>query len=182
MAAEKRNAPRITDGTAVFCVVTGLLILLLWTMLFATGRLTDIGEKATSYVFHLSAEMLTATLLMLSGTVILRQLPYARRLFYFAGGMLFIAATGMLVFYIVDGYPPFIALGALMVGVTVVFLCRHYAAVSDLVYLALGTVLYAELNVLGNLLQAGDTTTAAYVVITIAVTLPVTVLAFRRSL
>jgi len=173
---------QLPRATAFFCIVTGVLILVLWMMLFATGQLTDIGERATSYVFHLTAEMLTATLLMLSGIVIMRQLSYARRLFYFAGGMLFIAATGMLVVYIGQGYPPFIALGALMVGLTVAFLRRHYASVSDLLFVAMGTVLYAELNVLGNLLQAGEATTAAYVVIAMVVTLPVTLLAFRRPL
>ncbi|MCK9356468.1 MAG: hypothetical protein M0R22_04875 [Dehalococcoidia bacterium] len=173
---------RITRATALYCIISGALLLCLWATLFATGQVTDIAERPVAYAFHLTAEASTALLLILSGAAALRGATYARRLFYFAGGMLFIAAMGMLVFYIEDGYPPFIALGAVVVGLTVAFLRRNYAGRSDLLYLALGTALYGEMNALGNVLQTGDMRAALYLIVMTTVTLPVTLLVLRRPL
>jgi hypothetical protein len=173
---------QVTRGTALFSIICGALLLALWTTLFATGQVTDIAERPVAYAFHLTAEALTALLLILSGVAVLRQAAYARRLFYFAGGMLFIAAMGMLVFYVQDGYPPFIVLGALVVGLTVAFLRLNHPDMADLLYLALGTALYGEMNALGNVLQTGDTRAALYLIVTMAVTLPVTLLLFKRPL
>ena len=173
---------RNAKDAAYFCVITGIATPGIWTVQLATGRMAEVLGSPIAYAFLLTAEALTALLLVAAGIAILGLALHARRLFYFAGGMLFVAAMGLLVVYIVDGYAPFIALGALVVVLTVAFLRRSYSSLSDLVYLALGSVLYMELNVLGNLLQSGQATTAAYVVIAMVVTLPVTLLAFRRPL
>jgi hypothetical protein len=172
----------LTKGTGVFCLATGASIIALWTMLFATGQVANAATEPLSHAFHLVAEGLTAGLLIVAGVAIVRRAGNARRFFYFAAGMLVIAAMGMLVFYALDGSLPFIALGVLVVGLTTLFLARSRPTLRDLIYLALGTVLYVQLNALGNLLQAGDTTTAAYLVIALGVTLPVTFLAVRRPL
>ena len=173
---------KLTRGTAVFCIATGVCIIALWTMLFATGQVEDARDEPFSYGLHLTAEFLTAALLIVAGVAILRLVGNARRVFFFAEGMLFIAAMGMLVFYALDGSLPFIALGVLIVGLTALFLVRSRPTLRDLIYVALGTVVYVQLNALGNLLQAGDTTTAAYLVISLGVTLPVTYVALRRAL
>jgi len=173
---------RNAKGAAYFCVITGIATLGIWTVQLATGRMADVLASPIAYAFLLAAEALTALLLLAAGIAILSFALHARRLFFFAAGMLFIAAIGVLVVYIPASDPIFIASGALVAGLTVVFLSRNYSAPLDLVYMALGTVLYGELVVLGNLLQAGEVTTAAYVVIAMFVTLPVTLLVFRRPL
>lgn len=172
---------KLTRGTAVFCIATGVSIIALWAMMFVTGQVADARNEPFSYGFHLAAESFTATLLIVAGVSIVRRVHSARRLFNFAEGMLFIAAMGMLAFYALDGSLPFIALGVLVVGLTALFLVRSRPTLGDLIYVALGTVLYVQLNALGNLLQAGDTTTAAYLGISLGVTLPVTFFALRRA-
>jgi len=154
----------------------------MWVVLFATGQVTDAAARPVAYAFHLAAETMTALLLLGAGVAILKRIAYGRRLFYCAGGMLFIAAVGMLVVYVIAGYAPFIALGALVAGLTVFFLARSRPTVPALVFVALGTILYLELNVLGNLLQRGDSTTGAYVIIAMLVTVPVTWMVLKRSL
>jgi len=76
---------------------------------------------------------------------------------------------------------PFHAVGSAVVGLVMGFLRRDYAGMSDLFYLALGTALYGEMNALGNVLQAGEMRAALYLIVMTAVTLPVTLLALRRS-
>ncbi len=173
---------RITRSAGYFCATIGILNLLLWAALFLTGQVTDFADRSVAYTFHLTAEFLTSVLLIAAGVSILRSGQCARRLLFFSGGMLFIAALGMMVVYIAGSYPPFVAVGAAVTAILVVFLWVNYRATADLIYLALGATLYVELTILGNLLQAGDSISAAYVAIAAAVTLPVTILIFRRPL
>jgi hypothetical protein len=173
---------RNARGAAYFCVFTGIATLGIWTSQLATGRMADVMERPIAYAFLLTAEALTVASLLLAGIALLSLALHARRLFFFAGGMLFIAAIGLVVTNLQARDPVFIAAGALVAVLTLVFLSRNYSASSELVYMALGTVLYGELVVLGNLLQAGDMGTAIYAVITMAVTVPVTLVAFRRPL
>jgi len=172
----------ISKGAATFSVITGALIIALWSILFATGQVSGIVEEPLSYVFHLASETVTAALLLVCGLVGLRQSAQARRLFYFAGGMLLLAAAGMVVFYVVHWSLPFVVLGIVVAALTLLFLRRNYSVRSDAVYLALGTILYLQFNVLGNLLQMGDAITAAYVGVSALLTLPVTLLLLTRPL
>jgi uncharacterized membrane protein YccC len=144
--------------------------------------MAEVLAMPIAYAFLLTAEALMAASLLLAGIALLSFALHARRLFFFAGGMLFVAAMGLLVVYVPARDPVFIASGALVVGLTLVFLSRTYSASPDFVYMALGSVLYGGLVVLGNLLQEGDVSTAAYVAIAMVVTLPVTVLVFTRPL
>ena len=173
---------RNAKGAAYFSMISGLATLGIWTVQLATGRMAEVLARPVAYAFLLTAEALMAASLLLAGIALLSFALHARRLFFFAGGMLFVAAMGFLVVYVQARDPIFIASGALVVGLTLVFLSRTYSASPDIVYMALGTVLYGELVVLGNLLQAGDISTAAYVAIAMVVTLPVTLLLFRRPL
>jgi len=173
---------RNARGAAYFSIISGLATLGIWTVQLATGRMAEVLARPVAYAFLLTAEALMASSLLLAGIALLSFALHARRLFFFAGGMLFVAAMGFLVVYIPARDPIFIASGALVVGLTLVFLSRTYSASPDLVYMALGAVLYGELVVLGNLLQAGDVSTAAYVAIAMVVTLPVTLILFRRPL
>lgn len=173
---------RNAKGAAYFCVIAGIATLGLWTVQLATGRMAEVAARPIAYAFLLTAEALTAASLLFAGIALLSLALHARRLFFFAGGMLFIAAIGLVVSNLEARDPVFIASGALVAGLTLVFLSRNYSASSDLVYMALGTILYGQLVVLGSLLQAGEATTAAYVAIAMVVTLPVTLLLFRRPL
>ena len=172
----------ITKSSAHFCLVVGISILVLWTVLISTGSVENMSANAVSLAFHWTAEGLTAAALIVAGAAILRQSIYARRLFYFALGMLLIAAAGMLWFYVVAGDTTFITIGVIVLAFTVRFLRRSGTGTTDLVYMALGTVLYGELNSLGRILQVGETPAAIYIVIMMAVTLPFTLHAFRRPL
>jgi len=173
---------RNARGAGYFAVISGLATLGIWTVQLATGRMAEVLARPVAYAFLLTAEGLMAASLLLAGIALLSFALHARRLFFFAGGMLFVAAMGLLVVYIPARDPVFMASGALVVGLILVFLSRTYSASPDLVYMALGTVLYGELAVLGNLLQEGDISTAAYVAIAMVVTLPVTLILFRRPL
>ncbi len=172
----------ISRSAALFSVFTGTLMIALWVVLLSTGQVSRIVEEPLSYLFHLVAETATAVALLLSGLLALRRSEQAHRLFFFAGGMLLLAVSGMVVFYVVHWSMPFVVLGVVIAALTTLFLRRNYSARRDVVYLALGTILYLQINVLGNLLQMGDAITAAYVGLSALLTLPVTLLLLARPL
>lgn len=56
---------------AWFEIVVGVSIAWLWTMLLSTGQVPEIAEGRRDIWFHLSAEVLTAMLLIAAGVAVL---------------------------------------------------------------------------------------------------------------
>jgi len=167
-------------GVAVFCTVTGALMFAAWTMLLAAGQVSGVRENAVAFSFHWTAEFLTAILLVGAGLFILRSRILARPLYYFATGMLFIAALGAAVYYsTVEPSPAFVVVLGIILTFGVVLAWRNRVSARDYLFFLLGTVLYAELNVTGVALQAEQQSIAVYTLIALTVTLPGVVLSFR---
>ena len=170
-------------GTALFCIAVGALMFVSWTVLLAAGQVPGIRENALSFVFHWTAEFLTAVALIAAGAAIFRNPPFARRLYYFATGLLAIAAAGAVIYYIVVEPEPVAVLGlCIIIALAKVLAWRARDGMSDLLYFVLGVVLYGEMNVLGHLFQTGDTAAVPYLLIMTAVTLPYTVYALKKPL
>ena len=174
---------QVGRGPAFFCIAAGVLMFVSWTVLLATGQVPGIRENALSFAFHWTAEFLTAIALVIAGVAILKGAAFYRRLYYFATGLLVIAAAGAILYYILVEFQILAVLMlSVIVGCAKVLAWRSREGVSDLLFFVLGVVLYGELNVLGHLFQSHDTAAVPYLLIMTAVTLPFTVYAFRRPL
>lgn len=169
-------------GTAVFCTATGTLMLVAWLFLLATGQVPGIRENALSFLFHWTAEFLTAVALIGAGIGILRRFAGYRSLYYFAMGLLVIAAGGAVVYYVLVDLNLAIVVGlALILACAKVLAWRHREGLSDLLFLLLGAVLYSELNIMGQALQVGEQSIVTYDALALALTVPVVVVALRRG-
>lgn len=158
----------MTRGSAIFCIVAGSAIPVLWSTLIATGQVTDIAVRMVAYGFHWTAEGLTAVFLVLSGVAVLRRMSAARRLFFVAAGLLSAASLGMFVYYGLLGDVLFAATGMVTAGLILFFVVRSRIRLSDAVYAVTGAVLYALLTGGGNALQSGNTLAAVYLLIGLA--------------
>jgi hypothetical protein len=159
----------VSRGAAVFCLVAGASIPALWVTLLALGRVTDLDERTIAYVFHWTAEGLTAGLLIAGGSAGLRAAAAARRLFFFAAGMLGIASFGMFVYYAILGNLLFVAMGAAVATLAVVFVRINRPGMAGLTRVVLGGVVYVLLTATGNALNGGDTLSAVYLLAALAV-------------
>ena len=56
---------------AVFAIITGTGMLVLWTMLFASKQIPELATEPLRIGFHIAAEMVTALLLISGGISIL---------------------------------------------------------------------------------------------------------------
>ena len=170
-------------GTSFFCIAVGVLMFVLWTVLLATEQVAGIQENALAFAFHWTAEFLTAIALVIAGVSILKGATFYRRLYYFATGLLVIAAAGAVLYYILVEFDVvMVVVLSVIVGCAKVIAWRTREGASDLLFLVLGVVLYGVLIVVGLVLQTGGMVDASYLLIMMAVTLPFTVHAFKRPL
>jgi hypothetical protein len=61
------ETPRSSDWVSVFQIVVGIAMLGLWAVLVATGQVPEIDAGEVGIWFHLTAELLTAILLIWAG-------------------------------------------------------------------------------------------------------------------
>jgi len=169
-------------GTACFCIAVGVLMLVSWTVLLRTGQVSGIRENVLAFSFHWTAEFLTAIALVVAGVSILKNAAFLHRFYYFATGLLVIAAAGSVIYYIAVEPEPVAAVGlSIVVACAKVLAWRSREDMNDLLFFVLGVVLYGELNLLGHLFQTGETAAVPYLLIMTAVTLPYTVYVFKKS-
>ncbi len=81
----------------VYCILTGIVILSFWIIAIPTNQVPELEEESIEIYFHISAEFLTATLLIISGIGATIQKKWSNPLTKISLGMLLYAvinATG----------------------------------------------------------------------------------------
>jgi hypothetical protein len=73
---------------AWFQVLSGAAMIVLWTLLLATGQVPELEAGQRDILFHLLAELLAATALLVAGTAVLRRHERGTTLSAFALGAL----------------------------------------------------------------------------------------------
>jgi hypothetical protein len=108
--------------TGWFQIAVGVAMLGLWSVLVLSDQVPELSAGQRDIVFHLAAEVLTALLLVVTGTALSRNAsPRARLRSTFALGALFYTAVNSAGYYAELGdWPPvvmFLVLAASTVGV-----------------------------------------------------------------
>jgi hypothetical protein len=93
----------LRKATALFAIVMGASMVGMWAMFLASGQVPELIDAPYRIGFHLAAEFLTGLLLLLAGFGLLAVRPWA--------GQLFLLATGMLLYAVVQAPGYFIQLG-----------------------------------------------------------------------
>jgi peptidoglycan/LPS O-acetylase OafA/YrhL len=98
---------------AAFAIVVGVSMVAQWAVSFAAGAVPEVDTRPVALGFHLAAEALTATLLVLAGVALLRKVRWAAWLYAVAVGMLVYTAIVSPGYFIQEGQAAFL----LMFGV-----------------------------------------------------------------
>jgi hypothetical protein len=113
-----------------FQVVVGTSMLLLWSVLLATGQVSEIQDGRTDIWFHISAEVVAAALLLAGGTALLRgrgaPSHAARLLAGFAAGALLYTAVNSAGYYAESGDWAMVAMFAVVAVGTVAAVWRLF--------------------------------------------------------
>jgi hypothetical protein len=73
---------------ALYAIVVGLLIFAQWAFFLITRQVPELKTERVRVLFHIAAEFLTATMLIISGVGLLMQQAWATALYPVALGML----------------------------------------------------------------------------------------------
>src|SRR5512139_3197273 len=78
----------MTKAAAIFAILMGVLMLIVWGILLVTGQEAEVSAGAPQALFLLAAEFLTAFSLIIGGYGQLTRRPWGRRAVLVALGML----------------------------------------------------------------------------------------------
>jgi hypothetical protein len=82
----------IRTTAAAFAIFIGLCLLVIWAMFLFTGQVLELNTRPVETTLHLTAEVLTAFLLIAAGASILTQQFWAKEAYLVAMGMLLYSA------------------------------------------------------------------------------------------
>lgn len=137
--------------TAVYGFVIGAAMIITWVVMLASGKGARVGFELG---FHITAELVTAAFMILAGILVLKKSAVQRRWTYLALGMLLPATLGAFVEYVVNLQWLISVSSGLTFVMTFVLAILNYENLRDLTFLALGVVIYACLNILGEALES----------------------------
>lgn len=78
----------MTRVVAVYSALVGILMLIVWGVFWANGMIFDLTSRPWEVAMHLTAEFITAGLLIVSGIGLWFEARWAMRINVFASGML----------------------------------------------------------------------------------------------
>jgi len=104
---------------ALYSIIVGFLMIVQWVFLFATKQVPELHEKPRYLAFHLVAESLTATLLIVSGAGLLIGGEWARVLSPVALGMVFYIVVVSIGYYAQQNSVLMIALFTVLTVLTI---------------------------------------------------------------
>ena len=117
-------ATRTNRGPALYAVAVGLLMLVMWGFLIAAGEVPELATGEAEIYFHLTAEFLTAFLLILGGAAVLLRRNRLGRLLTVGFGMLLYTLIVSPGYYVDLGKTPIVVMFAVLFVLTVISLGR----------------------------------------------------------
>ncbi len=150
------NNQSIKKLTAFSVLIIGLLNLVTWIILIASGKVPDFQGTPISYTLHWISEFSTALLLLLSGIYILKKHPLQQNLLYLSLGCLVMAVGSAFAYYFMNFETTLFIMTASITGLTVILIIINYQKLQDFILMTMGVAGYALLNLLGDSLQAKD--------------------------
>jgi hypothetical protein len=139
--------------TAYYCIVVGLLNLIICSYLLITGSVTDFDVKPIAYIFHWISEFGLAFLLIISGIQFIRSKSQNLNFIFVSLGALMISIGGAFVYYLLHFEVLIFIFTTIITGATIIFLILNYRSLKHFIFVANGISLYALINILGEGLQ-----------------------------
>lgn len=107
---------------ASFCIVMGISIMGIWFVFYFTGSIPEIKTKPVEFGMHISAEFITAILLIISGIGLLKSINWAFDIYLLALGMLLYTLIMSPGYFAQKGDLIFVVMFALFIIITIILL------------------------------------------------------------
>ena len=152
----KMNNLTVNKLTAFSVLIVGILILLTWTILITSGKITDFNSTPISYIFHWISEFITALLLLTTGFYIIRKHPLQQNILSLSLGCLVMSIGGAFAYYLLNFEIAMFTITVCIFGLTVILIILNYQKLQDFIFLTLGITEYSLLNLMGDAFQNND--------------------------
>lgn len=117
-------------AAAIYGIVVGISIILLWTMLLATGQVTELKTEPIRILFHIISELITAIFLVFGGILLIKKVKIGKYIHFISLGMLFYSVLNAEGYYIQFGD----------VAMTVMFTCLTVATTIFIISAIIGSI------------------------------------------
>ena len=88
---------------AVYSIVVGLAIIIAWILLLNTGQVPELQTTPIAIIFHITAEFITAILLLIGGIGLMLNHRWAFNIHLVSMGMLIYAIVNATGYYVQNG-------------------------------------------------------------------------------
>lgn len=106
---------------AGYAMAVGVLMLVMWPVLFITGDIVELQTAPLEIYFHLAAELLTAVLLIAGGVGKFRGKAWGLKLYLLSMGMLIYTVMNSAGYYAQTGDIAFVTMFAVLFILTLFF-------------------------------------------------------------
>lgn len=114
--------------TAFYSIVVGGMIFCQWIFFIATGQVPELHSEPIRISFHLIAEGITASLLIISGSGLLRKTTWSRRISLFALGALAYTVIVSPGYFAQQGAVPLVIMFAVLLILDIFCVYQHFTA------------------------------------------------------
>ncbi len=90
-----------TKIAATLYIIGGLSQIILWPILIVSGQVPDLYMQFTYYMFHFTSESIAAVLAFATGIGLWSSREWARKLYFFATGLIITAGYITAIFYLI---------------------------------------------------------------------------------
>jgi hypothetical protein len=105
---------------SIYAVAVGVLMIIMWSFFIVSGQVPELQTKPAEILLHIVDELVTALLLVISGILVLRRIPWANLTVLIAFGMLFYTVIVSPGYYIQKGAAAFVVMFALLLALGLV--------------------------------------------------------------
>lgn len=113
---------KLRKTITVFSIVVGVAMLGVWILQLLTGQATELETEPVRIVLAITADWITAIMLLVTGIGLLRQQKWAIKLAFFSLGMLVYSVVVSAGYFAQSGNQTFVVLFAILFILSVFFL------------------------------------------------------------
>jgi len=108
----------IRRTTIAYMLTIGIMIIFLWVFLISSNNVPELETEPASILFHITAEELTAILLVISGVIMWKQKKWSLRLSLISLGMLLYSIVNSSGYYVQYFQLPFVVMFGILFVMT----------------------------------------------------------------
>ena len=112
---------RINKVAAGYSIFVGLCMIGMWIMFYCTGGIPELNTKPAGILLHITAEMITAILLIIGGYAIFTKRSWGLQVYSASMGMLFYTLIVSPGYYVQRGEISFVIMFSVLLILSVIF-------------------------------------------------------------